>query len=71
MGIKKLRSGVLDEIARDIGVKSDSDLAKFLGITRSDLESIRYEGQITALQAADILVRREAHLKAAELLTPS
>lgn len=65
--LKKIRPGALDEIAHNIGAKSDQELAKFLGITATDLERIRYRG-ISAGQAADILRRREAHLQAANLL---
>ena len=64
---RKIRPGALDEIAQGIGANSDQELAEFLGVTTKDLESIRYQG-IDMVQAADILRRREAHLRAAQLL---
>lgn len=70
MALIKVRPGALDEIARDIGAKSDRDLATFLGVTTRDLEAMRYGEGIDLLDAADILRRREAHRKAMDLLTP-
>lgn len=67
MSKRKIRPGALDEIAEGIGAESDQELAEFLGVTTKDLESIRYRG-IDMVQAADILRRREAHLRAAQLL---
>ena len=67
MSKRKIRPGALDEIAEGIGAESDQELAEFLGVTTKDLESIRYRG-IDVVQAADILRRREAHLRAAQLL---
>lgn len=54
-----------------IRAESDRDLATFLGITTDQLEKLRYGAELTVLQAADIVARREAHLKAATLLTSS
>ena len=65
--LKKIRPGALDEIAYSIGAKSDQELADFLGVTATELEGIRYRG-VNVIQAADILRRREAYLRAVELL---
>ena len=65
---RRLRPGALDEIAEMIDAKSDLDLAKFLGITEGELEAIRYGAGINIIKAADIVRRRDAHLKAVELL---
>lgn len=70
MSRKRLRPGALDEIASMIDAKSDRDLAAFLGITERQLEHMRYGDGVTVIQAADIIRRRDAHIKAAELLTP-
>lgn len=70
MAMQRLRPGALDEIAEMIDAKSDRQLAQFLGITEADLEAIRYGAGINLLKAADIVRRRDAHLKAAELLDP-
>lgn len=64
-----IRPGALEEIAQMINAKSDRELAGFLGITEMQLENIRYGAPIGVLQSADIVRRREAHLRAAELLT--
>lgn len=65
---RSLATGTLDAIAVNIGAKSDSDLAAFLGITEKNLENLRYGGKLTFLQAADITARVEAHHQAATLL---
>ena len=57
--LKKIRPGALDE--------NDQELADFLGVTATELEGIRYRG-VNVIQAADILRRREAYLRAVELL---
>lgn len=71
MTLRNLKPGALDEIAHMIDAKSDADLAGFLGITEEQLEKLRYGGKVPLLQAADFVRRREAHLKAAELLKES
>ena len=65
--LNKIRPGALDEIAYSIGAKNDQELADFLGVTATELEGIRYRG-VNVIQAADILRRREAYLRAVELL---
>lgn len=65
---RRLRPGALDEIAEMIDAKSDSDLAKFLGMTEKQLEAVRYGAGVDILAAADIVRRRDAHIKAIELL---
>lgn len=65
---KRLRPGALDEIAEMIDAKSDQDLAKFLALTVEELEAIRYGAGIDLIKASDIVRRRDAHLKAVELL---
>lgn len=64
----KLQPGYLDGLARDIGAKSDQDLAGFLGITTKQLENLRYGAEITPQTAAILEARRQAHLKAANIL---
>ncbi|BAC17634.1 hypothetical protein HMPREF0290_0902 [Corynebacterium efficiens YS-314] len=64
----QIKPGALDEIANMIDAKSDADLAGFLGITEKQLESLRYGAGLDILQAAEIVKRREAHIRAAELL---
>lgn len=68
MTLRKLSPGALDEIAQMIDAKSDAELASFLGVAEPHLEKLRYGGKVNLIQAADLARRREAHLKAAELL---
>jgi len=67
----KLRPGFLDNLAADIDAKSDYDLASFLGLTEKQLEHLRYGAEITPQAAAILEARRAAHLKAAEILSPT
>ncbi|RSZ61513.1 hypothetical protein EAH68_12670 [Corynebacterium hylobatis] len=64
----KVRPGALDEIAQMIDAKSDSDVAKFLGVSERELEAMRYGHGVGVLQAAVIAKRREAHLRAMDIL---
>lgn len=66
----KLKPGALEEIAHKIDARSDNDVAKFLGVTEDELEALRYGAPLTILKAATITARREAHLRAADLLDP-
>lgn len=65
-----LRFGALDEIAQMINATNDTDLMNFLGVDQKGLEDIRYGRSISLAKADDIVRRREAHLRAAELLDP-
>lgn len=64
----RLQPGYLDGLARDIDAKSDQGLAGFLGITTKQLENLRYGAEITPQTAAILEARRQAHLKAANIL---
>lgn len=65
-----LKPGALEEIAHKIDARSDNDVAKFLGVTEDQLEALRYGASLSILKAATIANRREAHLRAADLLNP-
>ena len=69
--IVKIQPGFLDRLAADINAKSDKDLATFLGLTEKQLENLRYGGELTEVDAAVLVARRSAHLKAAEILNPA
>ena len=63
--------GLLQRLAADITPKRDTDLATFLGLTEKQLEHLRYGGELTEVDAAVLVARRSAHLKAAEILNPA
>lgn len=67
----RLRPGFLDQLAADINAKSDKELATFLGLTEKQLERLRYGGELSEVDAAILVARRAAHLKAAEILNPT
>ena len=63
----QIRPGVLDELARETGARSDKDLAAFLGITETQLEVLRYAVPDPAAVIA-FAAKAQAHRKAADLL---
>ena len=63
--------GALDQIAKAADVKTDKQLADFLGITVEEVEAIRYQTPMTPEQAVQLTDRVLAHRQAAELLDES
>lgn len=63
----EIRPGVLDELARETGARSDKDLAAFLGITAEQLEDLRY-GVAEPATVVAFAARAQAHRKAADIL---
>ncbi|WP_368267030.1 hypothetical protein [Corynebacterium ulcerans] len=62
-----LRPGLLDELAHQAGATSDKQLAAFIGITETELETLRY-GAGTPATLIAFAEKAQAHRRAADLL---
>lgn len=63
----EVRPGVLDELAREAGARSDKELSAFLGISEKQLENLRY-GHASASTVVAFAAKAQTRRKAAELL---